>query len=170
MWMQSTKRNSFTTSHQQADAQALPGQQVLSTHSSCLGRQMFNFECPVPPPPFSLLLLLSVTSYGMGYPFGLLGSAVLSLSPPSLLPIPTLLAFGRRSGLERQPWCCASTAWQKPKHWCVVNTAVAANAKLSTTWDAVRKTNSILARTSTGLNYLSFFHLWLSLQGDLFSK
>lgn len=34
---------------------------------------------------FPLLLLLSIISYGTGYPFGQLGSAVLALSPASFL-------------------------------------------------------------------------------------
>jgi len=39
-------------------------------------------------PPFSFflqLLLLRMTSHGMGYPFGQLGSAVLAVSPPRFL-------------------------------------------------------------------------------------
>jgi len=41
---------------------------------------------------FPLLSVLSMMSYGMEYPFGLLGSAVLAVSPPSFLCTPSLLA------------------------------------------------------------------------------
>ena len=37
--------------------------------------------------PPSPVLLLTMTSYGVQYPFGPLGSAVLALSPPSLLAV-----------------------------------------------------------------------------------
>ncbi|PKU31525.1 rna-directed dna polymerase from mobile element jockey-like [Limosa lapponica baueri] len=54
-----------------------------------------------PDPPYNYavtaylrLLLLNMTSYGMEYPFGQFESAVPALSPPSLLPTPSLLAFG----------------------------------------------------------------------------
>lgn len=43
---------------------------------------------------FHLTLLLSITLYSMGCPFGQLASAVLAESPPSLLLTPNLLAPG----------------------------------------------------------------------------
>jgi len=38
--------------------------------------------------------MLSMTLYGMEYPFGQLGTVVLSVSPPSSLCIPSLIAGG----------------------------------------------------------------------------
>jgi len=45
-------------------------------------------------PPFPPLYKLSMTFYGMGYPFGQLGSAVPAVPPPSSLCTPSLLAGG----------------------------------------------------------------------------
>lgn len=50
---------------------------------------------------FHLTLLLSITLYSMGCPFGQLGLAVLAESPPSLLPAPNLLAHG---GVGETAW------------------------------------------------------------------
>lgn len=48
------------------------------------------------PPPFSLFLLLSMISYGMGYFFCQLGSTVQVAPPPNFFPIPSLLAAGAK--------------------------------------------------------------------------
>lgn len=75
---------------------------------------------------FLLTLLMSITLYNMGYPFGQLRSAVLAASPPNLLPTPSLLGV-----LERQPWCCVGLA-QQPTCGCGTNTLPDASAKHST--------------------------------------
>ena len=54
------------------------------------------------PPPLSLSVsLLSKVSEGMEYSFGQLRSTVLAMSPSTLLPTPSILAFG--VGMERHP-------------------------------------------------------------------
>lgn len=57
--------------------QRLPGKQGIfwGQHS----------QRPPLPPSLPQLLLLSMTPYGMGYPFGLSGSGILSMSPPNSL-------------------------------------------------------------------------------------
>ena len=90
------------------------------------------------PSSFLLAFMAEQTSYGMEGPFGQFGSAVLAVSPPRILPTPSLL--GERGGmLERQPCCCASTAQQQPKHWCVSNIFLATNTKHSTMRAAIGK-------------------------------
>ena len=46
------------------------------------------------PPSFLLAFVAEQTSYGMEYPFGQFGSAVLAVSPPKILPTPSLLVRG----------------------------------------------------------------------------
>ena len=54
-------------------------------------------ECPpLPPPPPRFYT--EQTSYGMEYPFGQFGSAVLAMSPPKILPTPSLLGGGGNVG------------------------------------------------------------------------
>ena len=43
--------------------------------------------------------MLSVTPYGMEYPFGWFRSAALVMFPPHLLPTPSLLALGGLEGV-----------------------------------------------------------------------
>jgi len=51
---------------------------------------------------FPLAFIAEQTSCGMEYPFGQLASAALAMSPPKILPFPSLLV--REGGmLERQP-------------------------------------------------------------------
>ena len=49
-------------------------------------------QLSLPRSQFPPVLLFSVTSYGMGYPSGQLGPAVLAVSSPSFLCTPSLLA------------------------------------------------------------------------------
>ena len=68
-----------------------------------------------PPIPSSSpsFLLLSMTSYGMGYPFGQLGSAVPAVSPPNLLPTPSLLTGRAEQQKEKASMLrrhCSATA------------------------------------------------------------
>lgn len=52
----------------------------------------------VPSPSFSYLLMLSMASYEIEYPFGHFRSAILAVSSLKLFPTPSLLAFGAGVG------------------------------------------------------------------------
>ena len=52
-----------------------------------------NNECPSS--SCLLAFIAEQTSYGMEYPFGQFGSAVLAMSPPKILPTPSLLVGGQ---------------------------------------------------------------------------
>ena len=58
---------------------------------------------PVDAPSSCLYLafIAELTSYGMEYPFGYFGSAVLAMSPSKILPTPSLMAFGGEGGKWR---------------------------------------------------------------------
>jgi len=58
-------------------------------------------ECPPSPSASPHFTVLSMMSYGMGYPFGQLGLAVPAMSPPSFLCTPSLLAGEE----QRRPLC-----------------------------------------------------------------
>lgn len=117
-WKQSKKRNSFTTTHQQADVQLVFGKQGLNRHNGCLGRQMTSAQMFSQHPPFLQLLFLRWTSYGMGYPFGYLGQLAqlfpLSISCPSPAYRPSKLLEGcwRESPdtAQQYPNLCATSA------------------------------------------------------------
>ena len=70
------QRKSLTTSHRQINAHT----------NSHLGNQIPTL---LPLPQF---LLLSMTLYGIEYPFGQVRSAVLAMSPPNLLPTSSILS------------------------------------------------------------------------------
>jgi len=55
--------------------------------------QPIHEQQTLPPSHLPPVLLFSVMSYGMEYPFGQFGSAVLAVSPPSFLCIPSLLTY-----------------------------------------------------------------------------
>jgi len=57
----------------------------------------------LPYPPFPELLLLSMISYGVEYPFTEFGSAVLAVLLPNLLPIPSLPTGGGGRVGKRNP-------------------------------------------------------------------
>lgn len=86
-----------------------------------------NSEHPPPFSFFSQVLLMSMTSHGVEYPFGQLRSAVPAVSP---LVHPSLLAGGVLWETER-PWLCLSTAQQSLKRNCVINTISSINPKNS---------------------------------------
>ena len=76
---QSKKRNSFTTSHQQEMSSNFLGsraQQLFGKTNDITTKSSHH-------PPFPQLFFLSMTSYGMGYPFGWLGQL------SELFPLPT---------------------------------------------------------------------------------
>lgn len=66
--------------------------------------------------PFPELLLLSTMSYSMEYWILHLWDSCPGYVSPSLLPILSLLARGRKG--KRRPWHCVSIFQQQPKHWC----------------------------------------------------
>ena len=103
---QSKRRNSFITSHQQAGVQPSPGKQGTITHNSYLGRQMPSLWTSPPSFFFPPLYMLSMTSYGMEYPSGQLGSAVPAVSPPNSLCTPSVLAGGAVSEAEETLTLC----------------------------------------------------------------
>lgn len=111
----------------------LPGTGDHSTHSSCFGSQMSGQEMPHP-----TLVLVSpgcITEHDTIW-YGISLWVVASYpghgpSQPLAHPCPTGLCRIGGMGLERQPWCYASTAQQQPKHWCVTNTILATNTKHS---------------------------------------
>lgn len=80
--------------------------------------------------------LLAMTSYGMDYPFGQFGSALLAVSPSS--PHQAYSPVGMGWGW-REPGCCGSNAEQELKHLCVLNTSLDTATKQSTTWAAEGK-------------------------------
>lgn len=84
------KRNSFTTSDQQADILLLPGKKSLNTHSGCLQEKDVTTLNALPP-PLPGLLLLRLMSCDTEYPFGHFGSPVLAVSSPTLKLVPNVL-------------------------------------------------------------------------------
>lgn len=106
---------------------------------------------------FSLILLLSMPSYVMKYPFGQPGSAVLAVSPLSLLPTCSILA----GGAVRDNTPC-----------CVINTLLVTNPKLSTIWTATKENYFILNRHSTiftphSISFAAYLGLTLSNKSSL---
>uniref|UniRef100_A0A672TUX7 Dipeptidase n=1 Tax=Strigops habroptila TaxID=2489341 RepID=A0A672TUX7_STRHB len=74
--------------------QPSPGKQGSIIENSCLGRKMPSCT------PFLLLsqlCMLNMTSYGMEYPLGQLGSAVLAVSPPRFFCTPSLIFGGGKN-------------------------------------------------------------------------
>lgn len=65
------------------------------------------------------------------------------LTPSKLLLTPRLLSE-EQTGMKIKAWCCAITAQQQPKQWCVINTVSATNSKCSPIW-AATMINSIPA-------------------------
>ena len=97
-------------------------------------------------PPFLLLpqlCMLSMTSYGMGYPFGQLRSAL----PASYAPPAYSLVGGCE--MQKRPWRCVSTAQQYLQRRCVTNTVFITNPKHSPILATVKKINPTPAKTST---------------------
>lgn len=64
----------------------------------------------LPSSSYFLAFISEHMSYGTEYHFAQFVLAVLVMSFPKILPIPSLLVLGEM--LERQPGCCGSTAQQ----------------------------------------------------------
>lgn len=100
-----------------------------------------------PTPP--IFIVLSHTVYSMGYPLGQLVSAILILSSPSFLCLPSPSLAGQYEKLKC-PWLCTATAQQQLKHPCVINIGFLPKAKYSTILDTItKKTNSVPSETRT---------------------
>lgn len=82
---------------------------------------------------------------------------------PASCPCPT---YWWEGDLERKTRCCAGTAQQKPKHWCDINSVLAAKAKHGTVCATRRKVNSISVRDSTSWNVIGH-DTDLSLERDI---
>lgn len=67
-----------------------------------------NITALLPSSSLPKILLMSMTPYGMGYPFGLSGSAVLSVCPPNSLWISNSLLVGQHEKYKSLTVC---------KHW-----------------------------------------------------
>ena len=65
---------------------------TIAHHQLTNAQPVLDQHPPANVPPS--VLLLSMTSHGLEYPFGQLGSAVPAVPPPSSLCIPSLLAGG----------------------------------------------------------------------------
>lgn len=89
-----------------------------------------------PTPP--IFIVLSHTVYSMGYPLGQLVSAILILSSPSFLCLPSPSLAGQYEKLKC-PWLCTATAQQQLKHPCVINIGFLPKAKYSTILDTITK-------------------------------
>lgn len=98
-------------------------------------------SCPTPlwPTPSSLIVL-SHTVYSMGYFFGQFVSAVLIVSSPSFLCLPTPSQAGQYEKLKC-PWLFTATAQQQVKHPCVINVGFLPKAKYNLILDTTKKKN-----------------------------
>lgn len=98
-------------------------------------------SCPTPlwPTPSSLIVF-SHTVYSMGYFFGQFVSAVLILSSPSFLCLPTPSQAGQYEKLKC-PWLFTATAQQQVKHPCVINVGFLPKAKYNLILDTTKKKN-----------------------------
>lgn len=117
-------------------------------------------SCPTPlwPTP-STLIVFSYTVYSMGYFFGQFVSAVLILSSPSVLCLPSPSQAGQYEKLKC-PWLFTATAQQQVKHPCLINVGFLPKAKYNLILDTTKKKkiNSVPAETRTVcwllINYL----------------
>ena len=98
-----------------------------------------------PPGQVPPIYILGMMFYGMEYPFGWFGSAVLALLPPSFLHT-CLLAEHRKL---KNPWLKISATQQQLKHQRVINIILTLNSKHSTVPATKKKINSIPAKTRT---------------------
>jgi len=108
---ESKARNSCTASRRQAGVQPSPGKQGSITHKVTWEDEHHHFKCLPSSSSFPQLYVLSVISYGMQYPLGQMGSAVLamSLSTSRAPPASSLVGWGEK---QKRPWVSVSTAQQ----------------------------------------------------------
>ena len=102
---------------------------------------------------FPQLLLLSKTWYTVGYPFGLLRSAVLAVSTPNSLCTAILLTGGAEWDTEKSLTLCRCS-WA---HWCVIGTVLVANPKHPTRQTTVKEINSVTAKPVHSVNTVPFW-------------
>ena len=119
--------------------------------SSYLGTQTLQFQKSPPSFFFPSLYMLSMTSYGVGYPSGQLGSAVLAGSSPTFLCTPRLLTGGvvweAEKALTLCKNCSAVTKTSLHYQHCFQHKCKAE----SPTRAFMKKINSIPAKTSTDI-------------------
>lgn len=128
--MQSKTRNSFLTSHWQAGVQLSPGKQDPVMSNSDLGKASTVTPNVLPSSYFPQLYKLSTRPYGMEYPWGQLGSAVLAVPSPS----PSLLELCVE---QERPWL-----WAKGKTPLGYRHVPSSNRNLSPGPATVKKINS----------------------------
>lgn len=88
----------------------------------------------------------------MEWLFGQSGSAVLAVSPLSVLPTPSLLLGGREQHEKpKQALMPCKQCSVIPKTFMFINTAVVTNPNHSTIWIAVKKVHSVAARPGTAV-------------------
>ena len=102
-----------------------------------------HLQMSPPSSVFSLFLLLSTTSYSLGYPFGRLGSAAPAVSPPKFLCIPSLLAVGTVSEAEKVFMLFKHCSAIAKTSLCYqsIRTVLVTNLKCSTLWATMKKIN-----------------------------
>ena len=113
---------------------ASPGKQGSITRNGDLGRETPSL--PMSPPSFFFpqLYILSMTSYGMRYPFGQFGSAVLAVPPP----VPASCAPGRAWEAGKVlDWC---------KHYPATTKTSVCYQYYSHTVAVLKKINSTVAK------------------------
>lgn len=98
---------------------------------------------------FSQICISTMTSYGLEYPLGQPGSAV---TLPNSLCTPRILLVGW--GEEKRSWLCVSFAQQKWKHPCIINTISSTNPNHSPESAAVKKIDSIPAKSVQCCKYI----------------
>lgn len=113
-------------------------------------------------PPFLLLfpelLLLSTEPFDTENPLGQVGSAVLPVSHPNYLSIPSCGSRIRKRERGTCTWHCTSTVQQQPKHRCVINTVLVTNPKHTTVRAAAKNVNSIPDRAGSASNRWVFMN------------
>lgn len=105
-------------------------------------------------------LLLNIVLYGMEYPFDQCESAILAMSSPSFLTSWSYLLGREREKKKKKKRYYESSAQQQLKQWCAVYILFVKNpryCRYCMKWAAVRKVESIPARLSTVVQWISNF-------------
>ena len=109
----------------QAGAQPSPGEQGSITGNS-YWEDKHHHSKRVCVPFFPQLYMLSMTLYGMEYPFGQFGSILLAV------PLPSQLVHLAENGNLEKSFYNMSTTQQQLHHQCVINTIFIISPKHST--------------------------------------